>query len=168
MRKKVRSVVWLVSVIAIIALLVVTPVLAQSTPAPGPAPDAQPTWSSVFESVFTDAFIKQLITLLGLILLQVILAVADALKSKTFEWKKLADFYQVLVLPYILGWLALTFAVRIISADLLGTYAVIVGDGVPGLAWLVLVASLGARIVTTIKSLYGSLMPFTPPADKAS
>lgn len=106
----------------------------------------------------------ELLTLLGLILLQVILAVALAIREKTFDWKKLADFYQTKVIPYVIGWLAFVFVVRLISTDLLGPeYNGIVGDGVTWLSWLAVVSSLGARIVETAKELYGSLLPFKAP-----
>ncbi|MEM5775880.1 MAG: hypothetical protein AAGU05_12835, partial [Anaerolineaceae bacterium] len=71
-----------------------------------------------------------------------------------------------LVLPFILGWLAFVFVTRLITSDLLGPqYSILVGDGVTWLAWLAVVASLGARIVDTAKLLYGSLLPFREPED---
>jgi hypothetical protein len=115
----------------------------------------------VFASIFTALLGKQLLTLLGLILLQVVLTIALAIREKVFDWKKLADFYRAMVVPFVLGWLAFVFVVRLISIDMLGPqYSVIVGDGVTWLAWLAVVASLGARIVATAKDIYGSLIPF--------
>ena len=124
---------------------------------------------AILSSMFTAMLIKQLLTLLGLILLQIILAVALALKQGKFEWRKLADFYRALVLPYILGWLALVIGARLISTELLGTqYQMIVGDSVTWLAWLAVVASLGARILSTAQDIYGSLIPIKLPTDPAN
>lgn len=123
--------------------------------------------SEMLSSVFSDLLIKQLLTLLGLILLQVILAVALAIRDKVFDWRKLADFYRVMVLPFVVGWLAFVFVARLITADLLGEqYSVIIGDGVTWLSWLALVASLAGRIIETVKLLYGNMMPFPDPLAK--
>jgi hypothetical protein len=112
-------------------------------------------------SIFTAMLMKQLLTLLGLILLQILLAVALALREGKFEWKKLADFYRTMVFPFVVGWLGFVLVVRLASGELLGPeYSVLVGDGVTWVSWLAVVASLGARIVSTAKDLYGNLLPF--------
>lgn len=122
--------------------------------------------NEIINAILAGLPTKELLTLLGLILLQVILAVALAIREKTFDWKKLADFYQTKVIPYVIGWLAFAFVVRLISTDLLGPeYNGIVGDGVTWLSWLAVVSSLGARIVETAKELYGSLLPFKSPVN---
>jgi hypothetical protein len=116
---------------------------------------------SSLASIFTDQLLKQLLSLLGLIILQVLLAVALALKTNSFDWKQLANFYKSIVAPFVLGWLVFVIIARLASASLLGPqYSVIIGDGVTWLSWLAVVASLGARIVETAKTLYGSLLPF--------
>ena len=43
--------------------------------------------------------------LLGLIVTDVFFGVFDALRNKKFELKKLADFYQSMVIPYVGGYL---------------------------------------------------------------
>lgn len=122
--------------------------------------------NEILSSIFTELLIKQLLTLLGLILLQVILAVALAIREKVFDWKKLADFYRVMVGPFVIGWLAFVFLVRLISVDQLGPeYSTLVGDGATWLAWLAVVTSLGARILETIKNLYGNLFPIKIPTN---
>jgi len=122
--------------------------------------------NEILSSIFTEQLIKQLLTLLGLILLQVILAVALAIREKVFDWKKLADFYRVMVMPFIIGWLAFVFLVRLISVDQLGPeYSNLVGDSATWLSWLAVVTSLSARILETIKSLYGNLFPIKTPTN---
>jgi hypothetical protein len=115
-------------------------------------------------SIFTELLLKQLLTLLGLIVFQVLLSVALSLRQNKFEWSKLADFYRVMVLPFVLGWLGFVLAARMISGELLGSeYSVLVGDGVTWLSWLAVVASLGARIFKTLKAIYGNMLPVPEP-----
>jgi hypothetical protein len=111
---------------------------------------------------------KQITGLLALITVQVLLAVALACVQKTFEWVKLADFYRSRVIPMLIGWLAFVILAKFATADILGPeYGVITGDGVSWLAWLAVVASLGARIVDDCKTIYGELLPFKAPAERA-
>jgi hypothetical protein len=136
------------------------PVFAQSvtpTDSPGGVQD-------FFSAIVTQTFLNQLLSLLGLILLQVVLAVALAVKTRVFEWNKLGDFYLTLVLPYVMGWIVFIVAAQLISTELLPAEFQLVGDGVTWAAWSVVVASLGDRIIKTIKDLYGSL-PVLPTSE---
>lgn len=158
---------WFFRVVLLISLLAI-PFAVVSADAGVPSPVRAPAVDigQVLALVFTDTLIKQLLSFLGLIILQLALAVALSIKKNLFEWSKLADFYKTLVLPYVIGWMAFIVVARLITADLLGpTYQVIVGDGVTWLAWLAVVTSLGARIVSTVKELYGKLAPFPTPTD---
>ncbi|HZW03544.1 MAG TPA: hypothetical protein VFF68_06445, partial [Anaerolineaceae bacterium] len=75
---------------------------------------------SVFASLFTELLIKQLLALLGLILFQVVFAIALAIREREFDWQRLADFLWVMVTPLVIGWLAFAFITRLIAVDLLG------------------------------------------------
>ena len=111
-----------------------------------------------------SAFAPQILTLVGLILLQVALAVALALKLGKFELKKLADFYRSMVLPYLIGWIGFVAAGRLLAAELLGPeYSLLASDSVTWLAWLAIVISLGGRIYETARELYGALSPVKLP-----
>lgn len=104
---------------------------------------------------------KQITGLLAMIVVQVLLAVALAVRQKVFEWRLLADFYRTRVVPMLIGWLAFVVLVKFATSELLGpTYGGLAGDGVSWAAWLAVVASLGARIVEDARSLYGELLPF--------
>lgn len=110
----------------------------------------------------------QITALLALIVVQVLLAVALAVRQKVFEWKLLADFYRTRVVPMLIGWLAFVILVKFATSEILGpTYGGLAGDGVSWAAWLAVVASLGARIVDDAKSLYGELLPFKAPPERA-
>src|SRR5574340_386218 len=165
---KTKSFLGTVIFVLIMLLVAVMPVFAQVEPPGEPPPVMQSIQlgdvGTIISELVSPAMVKQLLTLTGLILLQVVLAVALAIREKTFEWKKLADFYRVMVLPLVIGWLEFALVIKLISVDMLGpTYNIIIGDSVTWLAWLAVVTSLGARIVETAKSLYGAFMPFKEP-----
>lgn len=60
-----------------------------------------------------DQFMRdaRLYVLLGMIVLDFIFGVAEALKTGVFQWDKVGQFYTTNVVPYILGYLALYVAV---------------------------------------------------------
>ena len=153
---KIKLVISAVVLVLMLITVIVFPVFAQAG-----TPESPP--EGIVATVLAELPVEQLVTLLGLILLQVILAVALAIREKKFELQKLADFYQSKVVPYVIGWLAFVFVVRLISTDYLGEYSGLVGDGVTWLSWLAVVSSLAARIVDTAKDLYGNLLPFKAP-----
>lgn len=154
---KIKSFFTPIILAVILTLLVTFPVFAQ--------PEAQESPPLDFlAGLITPELVKQLTTLLGLIILQVVLAVALAIREKIFDWKQLADFYRSMVAPFVISWLVFVFAVKLISVDLLGPqYSGLVGDGVTWLSWLAVVTTLGARIVETAKKLFGPLLPIKEP-----
>lgn len=93
----------------------------------------------------------------GLIVLDLALALAGALRTSAFDLVKLADFYKVLVLPYVLGYLAVYLVIGfIIPADSLGDLGEPVSQGAVTLAWSTLVLSLLGRIKDNWAVLYGA------------
>lgn len=99
----------------------------------------------------------QVKVLLGLILLDTVFAIAVSLKTNQFDWAKLADFYRVMVMPYLLGYLALYIAINfILPIDNLGEIGDYINVGMVTLAWGVLIASLGGRIKSNFALLYAS------------
>ena len=98
----------------------------------------------------------QVKVLLGLIVLDVCLGVAAALKTSTFDLVKFADYYKVLVVPYLVGYLAIYVVIGfVIPADSLGDLGEPVTQGAVTLAWATLVGSLLGRIKTNWGGLYG-------------
>ena len=165
---KAKNIFGSIILVMVLLVMIVMPVFAQAAPIGWPPVAAQAEAYNATGDIISEliplAMVKQLLTLVGLIILQVVLAVALAIRDKIFDFRKLADFYRVMVLPMVIGWLAFALVVKLISIDLLGPqYSVIVGDGVTWLAWLAVVTSLGARIVETTKSLYGAFIPFKEP-----
>lgn len=92
-------------------------------------------------------------TLCGLILLDVLLAVAAAIKQGKFEWRKLGEFYQTMVVPYVIGYLALWIAAWMIPSEWLGPYKDLIAEGTTWMAWLMLVGNLIADVIKSGKAL---------------
>lgn len=99
----------------------------------------------------------QVKTLVGLIVLDLLLGVAAALRTNTFDFGKLADFYKTNVIPYILGYLAFYVVISyVIPADSLGDIGEPVNEAAVTLAWATLVASLVNSIAKNFAALYKS------------
>jgi hypothetical protein len=91
-------------------------------------------------------------TLIGLVVLDLALGIAAALKLGVFEWQKLADFYRTMVVPYSIGYLALYLVVNyVIPAGQVGEIANEAGVTV---AWATLLTSLVSKIKTNLEVLY--------------
>ena len=69
------------------------------------------TW----EVLFPQEFVNALLVLLATIVLDLILGVSVALKNKTFDLKKLADFYRSSVIPNLIGWGGADIVLRLVS-----------------------------------------------------
>lgn len=91
-------------------------------------------------------------TLIGLVILDLALGVAAALKSSTFEWVKLADFYRTMVVPYTIGYLSLYLVVNFVIPD--GQVGDIANEAGVTVAWATLVGSLVSKIKTNLEVLY--------------
>ena len=112
----------------------------------------------VVKVFFSDT---RVMAIIGLILLDVLLAIAAAIKTSTFDWRKLGEFYKTMVLPYIIGYLAFYLFVTYFIKDweLLGSYADQVGEGVLIVAWLALVGNLVGDVVNSAKTLAYKIEP---------
>ena len=96
-------------------------------------------------------------TIAGLILLDVVLGIAEAIKLDVFDWKRVGEFYQTMVLPMLLGFTAVTFLTPLLVGELLGEYSKLLGDGLVTIAWIALVAQLGTSILRHARSLWEQL-----------
>ncbi len=99
---------------------------------------------------------QHLSTIIGLIFLDVVLGVAVAVKRGWFDWRAVGTIYKTNVLPYILGYVAVSGAALFISPELLPGDA---GDAVAlAVAWLGFGAIVGqlvfGSIVNNAKNLF--------------
>ncbi len=88
---------------------------------------------------------EQVVTIVALILLDLLLGVASAIKRNAFVLSRIAGFYRTNVVPGLLGWAALAIAGQWISPGLLGTDALgpITANGGWGLVAAALLGSIG-------------------------
>lgn len=101
--------------------------------------------------------------LIGLIFLNLIFGIAAAIRTGTFDWRQLAAWYGKMVVPYVLGYVGLVVAIHYIFPAEIATFPVIVEAGLAdwlnagaiNFAWLTLVGTLGQRIVSNGRLLYG-------------
>jgi len=106
--------------------------------------DVLSLWEAVM-AFFQDA---RLYTILGLIVVDVVLGVAVAIKNGCFKWHLLAMFYRTMVAPYVLGYLALYVMFRVVPG-----LAGIVGQGLDYVAFGTIVANVLGSIVTHLQAL---------------
>jgi hypothetical protein len=107
----------------------------------------------------------QVRTLAGLIVLDLLLGVASALRRGTFDWASLAFFYKSNVVPYIIGYLAFYLVINfLIPPDSLGDLGEVVNQGTVTLAWATLVSTLLKSIGNNAGEMYqGRRHPSSPP-----
>jgi hypothetical protein len=90
---------------------------------------------------------------MGLLYLDLVFGLAKALRTQSFDFKKLAQFYATNVLPYLIGYAALYVAFSFVfPAD----YALSQEVSKNG-AWGILVASLTTSIYHSAKAIYGTV-----------
>lgn len=107
-------------------------------------------------SLITAFFLSwQVKTLLGLIILDVLLGVASALRRHRFDLALLAEFYKSGVLPYIIGYLAFYVTVGfVIPPETLGDLGVPINQATVTLAWATLAGTLVKSIAFNFREMY--------------
>lgn len=104
--------------------------------------------------VILMAFLEdaRLYTILALVVVDLVLGVAKALKKGEFEWKKVGDFYTTNIIPYTIGYLAI-FGVFYVAADAIGD---VLSQGLITTFWMAILASLTGSIASHVKVLIPS------------
>jgi len=105
---------------------------------------------------------KRLQTILALILLDIIMGIAAALRTDTFRWAEVGRFYKTTVAPIFIGYIAVRILVPYIAIDMLGPDDGWVGDTLVTVLWTFGVAVLVASIGTSLKAL-GITIPARKP-----
>jgi len=100
-----------------------------------------------------EQYRPQLVTLFGLILADLLLGAAVAVRAGVFEWRKLADFYRVQVAPVLIGWLGVTLSLYLVTPALLGEAAGGINALVANALWGSAVASVGASALQSLSEL---------------
>lgn len=92
--------------------------------------------------------------ILALVVIDIVLAVAAALKNKEFDFVKLGDFMVNLILPYVMVYMVLHIVVGMVT-ELEG----ILGVGLDTAVFLLIIASLVGAIFDNLKGLGLSILP---------
>ena len=98
-----------------------------------------------------------------LLIVNVVLGLAVALKLMKFDWRKIANFFQSDVLPKIIGWTAISFLAYFVSPEVLGDpLGLQVANGLTGVLWAGIMLSFGGDIMSKLAVLGWQLMDKIP------
>lgn len=100
---------------------------------------------------------KRLQTLLALIVLDVLMGVAAALKTGQFRWAEVGRFYSSTVVPVFVGYAALRATLPFIAAELLGPGGQWLTEGCATAFWLAGAATIVSSIARSVAILGVSL-----------
>jgi hypothetical protein len=140
-------------VLFVMLALLVVPLLMGAAP----NPQAPPQLADLLALV-TAFFVSWQVRMLGaLILADVVFGLGVALRTNTFDLKKLGNFYKSMVLPYVLGYLVLYIIVGfILPPDGQGGPIDLLNQASVTLAWGALVGTLLGSLRENWNSLYGT------------
>ena len=94
---------------------------------------------------FNDA---RLFVILGLVAVDVLFGIWASIKEGQFDWRKIGQFYQTMVIPYVGGYLTLYVGFNLVPA-LEG----ILGESLVTGAFGVVIANLGASVFSNFARL---------------
>lgn len=92
-------------------------------------------------------------SILFLIIIDLISAVALALKNKTYDWKLLLDFLKSSIAPYILIWGSLGAVPILLKYVELSSDVIVPLEGGVALVWLLIIGRLIKSIFDNFKEL---------------
>ena len=110
-------------------------------------------WEKMLEEMVAFWQSAQVVTILALIGADLLSGVGLALKTRTFDWRRLADFYGSNVIPYILGYLSVWMVARFAVPELLGESAYLVEEAFVWGAWSAIIASIGGSFLSNLKAI---------------
>jgi hypothetical protein len=108
-------------------------------------------WNQVLEwlgVVWAWIVAAQLPVIVGLIVVDVGLGIAVAVKAKYFEWKRVGEFYRSMVVPYVIAYLVVRAAVQVVPG-LEG----LVGEGLVAAAFGTITYNLIGSVASNVKAL---------------
>jgi hypothetical protein len=91
--------------------------------------------------------------MVALILLDLIMGIAAALRTGTFKWAEVGRFYRTTVAPFIIGYAAVRLLVPYVAVEVLGPNDSWIGDTLVTLFWFAGVAVLVTSIANSVKAL---------------
>jgi hypothetical protein len=113
---------------------------------------------------FLGAFQGPLVAALALIGLDVALGIASAVKRGKFQWQQVANFYRTIILPKLIGWVALSvFAYFAAFAALPPEAAQVLAPVSAGVLFTVLALDLAGSILSNYREIVAPVPPVAPP-----
>lgn len=113
------------------------------------------------DQVFTVEFVKQIAGAVALVVVDLVFGVIVAVKSGTFDLRKLGDFYKTTVLPYLLGWVVLSLSIKLVGVFGLDQIAPFLPASLETGAYLLLLVSVGIQLKDKFMAIWGKV-----PGDK--
>lgn len=110
-------------------------------------------WATIVTAVYAFFRDPRVLTIAGLILLDVLLGIARALREGKFDVAKVAQFYKTMVIPYVIGYLAFYLFAKIAVEDLLGPLGYTASEGMIWITWVALVLAIGKSALDNAKAL---------------
>ncbi len=111
--------------------------------------------SAIVALVFAvlEQYRAQFLSLLGLILADLLLGVAVAVRAREFKLARVGDFYRVQVLPVLIGWVGVTLALYLMTPELLGALADSFNAVVANGLWATALATVGGSALKSLAEL---------------
>ena len=91
--------------------------------------------------------------LLALVAADILSGLAKAIRTKLFNWLEVADFYRSMVVPYLLGYVALAVVVKSALPDV-NLFGLPFNDTVLTVAWGAIVLSVGKSVIANLKEVF--------------
>ena len=98
-----------------------------------------------------------------LVVLDVVLGIASAIKMKRFKAELMASFLAQDVLPFIVGLAAFIVALNLTTPDLSGVSAAFVVMLVSIVAWVMVVISLSISVIKSVSEIVAAPVPVSAP-----
>lgn len=105
-------------------------------------------WERVLEAIGACFVDIRLPIILGMIVVDLVLGIAAALRGKVFSWDKVGQFYSTNVLPYGLGYIVLYTVFALVPG-----LQTVVGEGFHMLLYGALMANLLASVAKNVGAL---------------
>jgi len=98
-----------------------------------------------------------MLALVALVVINVLTGVAKALRSKTFDLQKLADFLRVSVLPQVIGWITISALTSLATQAVLDEQLASVISGAQ--AWSMYSAAVASLLGSIRENVDGIMSP---------
>lgn len=111
----------------------------------------------MLEQIFTESFVKQVAGAVALVVIDLVFGVIVAIRTGQFDVNKLGNFYQTTVLPYLLGWLVLSLAIKVVGVLGLDDIVPFLPSSLETGAYLILLVAMGLQLKDKFMAIWGKV-----------